>query len=79
MIYYNNNSTVIVKVRRWACRCPARALAPVSPVCRLIETLWDLDEREKEWKGRGHGQAKNQLGLGHLKEFMRMRFVHLTV
>lgn len=66
---------MVIKVRRWACRDPATALAPVSPTCRLIETLWDLDDvREREWEWKGRGQTKNKLGLGHLKEFMRMRF-----
>ena len=64
------------------CRCPARALAPVSPVspvCRLIESLWDLGGRKKEWEEGGHGQTRTKLGLGHLKYFMRMHWFDLTV
>lgn len=80
---------IIVNVRIrgwWECRCPARALAPVSPICRLIESLWDLfDERECE--GHGHRQANQRvkLGLGHLIiiiiiiiEFMRKHLFDST-
>ncbi len=68
----------------WACRCPARALAPVSLICRLIESLWDLDlNNEKEWEGHGHHdsqQAKDKIGLGHPIKFMRKHlFDYLTV
>lgn len=65
----------------WAYRSPAKALAPVSPVCRLIKSLWDLVERDWDWdweERRGHGQAKDKLGLGHLK-FMRKHLFDLTV
>ena len=73
------NVNVNVNVRMWACRCPARALAPVSLICRLIESLWDLDLNEQEWEGHGHEQAKDKIGLGHLK-FMRKHLSdYLTV
>ena len=43
------------------------ALAPVSPVRRLIESLWDL-LNERKWERRGHGQAnEDKRVLGHLK------------
>ena len=50
-----------------------RALAPVSPVCRLIESLSDLLD-ERKWERRGHGQANGDKRLlGHLKVSKIMR------
>ena len=55
---------MVVKVRRWAGRDLATALAPVSPACRLIETLWDLDhlrERERERERRDADAVMDRL------------------
>lgn len=37
----------------------------LAPVCRLEDTLWVCNGRMG--KGRGHGQARDKFGLGHLK------------
>lgn len=39
---------------------------PFSPICRLIESLWDLLD-QREWERSGHGHTRHRIGLGHLK------------